>query len=65
MDGMYHILPTAMEQRYGMGVSIVCGPRRLALYEHMSLTQALYKMKAYDHILQPNIAQVSCYILLK
>lgn len=32
----------------------------LALYENMSFTQPLYKMKAYDHILEPKIAQVSC-----
>jgi len=32
----------------------------LALCEHMCFAQPLYKMKAYDHILQPKIAQVSC-----
>jgi hypothetical protein len=32
----------------------------LALYENMSFTQPLYKMRAYDHILEPKIAQVSC-----
>ena len=32
----------------------------MALYENMSFTQPLYKMKAYDHILEPKIAQVSC-----
>ena len=32
----------------------------LALCEHMCFAQPLYKMKAYDHILQPKIAQISC-----